>query len=186
MRITTEGPTMPKQVLMKTAPEIQIDSSRRQRGAIGRNRVRWVGVLLAVSLWIAQTAAAIEIEEPPIDASFSATRGAASAHRVRMGSLPSPHFAVFDVELPMAFRARLAGLYTYTPFLVDAMAYDRQTRLGPAVRSNHFFETRLAIARPVRRGLELEVAWSSQSLVSMTANPVFDRQTVGAFIRFTH
>lgn len=95
-------------------------------------------------------------------------------------------FALFEVGLPMEFRARLGGLYTYAPFLVDVLAYDRLNRLGPAVHTGHFFESRLSIGRAFKPGIELEVAWSSQSLVSMSSGPSFDRQTVGAFIRIRH
>lgn len=98
----------------------------------------------------------------------------------------APRFSLFDVSLPLSFRARLGGVYTYTPFLVDALAYDRRNRLGPAVRTHHFFESRFSIGRPVRPGVEFELAWSSQSAVSISNGPSFDRQIVGAFVRFEH
>jgi len=90
------------------------------------------------------------------------------------------------VDLPFDFRARFAGLYMRNSHAIDSLAYDRVASPGPALRRHSLFESRFSIGRPVWKNVELEVAWASRNEVSVSDVVGFGRQTVGAFIRFTH
>jgi hypothetical protein len=94
--------------------------------------------------------------------------------------------SALKVALPFQFRARLAGLYMRDGHVIDSLAYDALTSPGPALRSQSLFESRFSIGRPIWKNLELEIAWASRNEVSVSDLVGFGRQTVGAFIRFTH
>ncbi len=94
--------------------------------------------------------------------------------------------SLVDIELPLDFRARLTGSYGWTRNAIDALAFDRFSRPGPAVRLDSVVGSRFAIGRPLFDRVELEVAWDTRSVLSFSAGPELDRQTVGAFIRIRH
>jgi hypothetical protein len=93
--------------------------------------------------------------------------------------------AILDLDLPFEFRARLNGLYARTRHAIDALAYNRWLSPGPAVQRDSLIESRVSIGREVWDGVELEVAWLTQNSFSLRSMSAPDRQTVGAFIRFT-
>lgn len=94
--------------------------------------------------------------------------------------MPLLHF-----ELPYALKARIDGLYSRTRYAIDALAYNRWLSPGPAVQRDSLLESRVSISREIWDGVEIEVAWATQSPFSVRSIPSPDRQTVGAFIRFT-
>ena len=167
----------------RTAQNLALHRMRK-----GMRNCLWAGLLLASGVLLAASSASAMDANTDRSINTRDTRPALSIIEapapIGKQATRAPRFSLFDVSLPLAFRARLGGVYTYTPFLVDALAYDRRNRLGPAVRTHHFFESRFSIGRAVRPGIELELAWSSQSAVSVSHGPSFDRQIVGAFLRF--
>lgn len=93
--------------------------------------------------------------------------------------------AILDIDLPFEFKARIDGLYSRTRHAIDALAYNRWLSPGPAVERNPLVESRVSIGRKVGAGVELGVAWVTQNSLSFRSMSAPDRQTVGAFIRFT-
>jgi hypothetical protein len=93
--------------------------------------------------------------------------------------------AILDIDLPLEFRARLGGLYSRTRHVIDALAYNRWLSPGPAVQRDSLIESRASVGREIWDGVELEVAWVTQNSLSFHSVSAPDRQTVGAFIRFT-
>jgi len=91
-----------------------------------------------------------------------------------------------DLELPLDFVARMGGLYTRYRYAIDAMAYNRHLSPGPAIQRDSLIESRISLGRRIADGIELEVAWATQSEFSFTSMPGTPRQIVGAFVRFTH
>ena len=115
-------------------------------------------------------AASIEHEDSPVEG---------RAARARAG------LALLDFDLPFAFKARVDGLYSRTRYAIDALAYNRWLSPGPAVQRDSLVESRVSIGREVASGVEFGIAWVTQNSLSFRAVSAPDRQTVGAFIRFT-
>jgi hypothetical protein len=93
--------------------------------------------------------------------------------------------SILDIDLPFAFRARVDGLYSRSRHAIDALAYNRWLSPGPEVHRDSLVESRVLIGRRVGDGVELGVAWVTQNSLSFRSMSAPDRQTVGAFIRFT-
>jgi hypothetical protein len=89
-------------------------------------------------------------------------------------------------DLPGKFRARVGGIYTRTRHAIDALAYNRWLSPGPAIQRESLIESRVSIGRELWSGVEVEVAWATQTPLSFASAPSPDRQTVGAFVRLTH
>jgi len=102
-------------------------------------------------------------------------------HRQRVGARVSP----VDVDLPFKFTARAGGLFTRYRYAIDGLAYNRWLSPGPAIQRYSLIESRISIGRKIWRGVELEVAWATQSPFSLRSLSMPNRQTIGAFIRLT-
>jgi hypothetical protein len=95
----------------------------------------------------------------------------------------TPARSVLELELPLALRFRLDGAYGRDRYASESAAFARATRVGPAATHSHTLESRVALVRPVWRGLEFGVAWTARGLLSTSAGLDLDRQVLGALIR---
>jgi hypothetical protein len=93
--------------------------------------------------------------------------------------------SLVDVDLPLEFKARVGGLFTRYRHAIDGLAYHRWLSPGPAIQRDSLIESRISIGRKIWRGVELEVAWATQSPFSLRSLSMPERQTIGAFIRLT-
>jgi hypothetical protein len=93
---------------------------------------------------------------------------------------------VFEVELPFDLAARFDGLYSRTRYAIDRMAFDHWLEPGPSIQRDSLIESRFSVGRELWTGVQLELAWATQTPFSFSSTPAPDRQTVGAFIRFSH
>lgn len=120
---------------------------------------------------------------PAADAQATGKDGAVQAQeRPRRGI----GLSLLTVDLPFDLEARVGGLYTRSRYAIDALAYDRWLDPGPAVQRDSLIESRVSVGREVFSGIELEVAWGTQTPLSFRSLSGPDRQTVGAYFRFAH
>lgn len=146
---------------------------RRLNQRLASSGGRRLGLLAtSIAIWVVCASSAQAFGDDPIEREGRSMKGRAG-------------LAVLDVDLPFDFRARLDGFYSRTRHAIDALAYNRWFSPGPAVQRDSLVESRVSIGREVWDGVELEVAWVTQNSFSFRSMSAPDRQTVGAFIRFT-
>jgi len=87
------------------------------------------------------------------------------------------------LDFPLGIRARIDAAYSEHLYFSDLRALPYANEFGPGIRGDHTLESRIALSRPIARGIELEIAWESRNRLA-TSDPLgFGRQTIGARIR---
>jgi hypothetical protein len=138
-------------------------------------RPSWLALSIGLSIvWVSSVQA---FGGEVLEREGTSTKGRAAKSRAGL--------AILDFDLPFEFKARLDGFYSRSRHTIDALAYNRWLSPGPAIRRDALIESRVSIGRKVLSGVDLEVAWWTQNPLSFRSLSGPDRQTVGAFIRFT-
>ena len=86
-------------------------------------------------------------------------------------------------EPPIPYEKSLA--YRYFRTRPDDLAAPIVSAVGPALRFDRHIQSRVALTRPLARGVELEVVWETRHRIESGAPMAFSRQLVGAMIRVT-
>jgi hypothetical protein len=134
---------------------------------------------LAIGCLLALTAGGARAFDGPDSAPAPTAKAALAA--------PDSERLAVDIGLPLAFRIRLDGAHARNRTLNEGLVSLRFARLGPAIRSPLAVETQVALMRAIGgKGFEVGVAWAARSRLSGLESLGFDRQFVGALIRFSH
>jgi hypothetical protein len=155
-----------------------------------RVRLRKAGPKVSGSRHVARVALACLLFSTTLGAdAASAQRALASEPREATALRPSDDRwrarGVAFVELPMGLRARYEAqaLHRLTPHpeLTTPFA---ELSAGATRRSARLIESRIALSRAVAPHLELELAWTARSPLSMVDLLRIEDQRVAAMIRF--
>jgi hypothetical protein len=90
---------------------------------------------------------------------------------------------IAHVELPLGFRARFDATATRNLYHSEDLAEAFNTG-GPQLRYQRSLESRISLSRALARNVEFEIAWGARSPIENVDLLNFQRQTVGALIRF--
>ena len=90
------------------------------------------------------------------------------------------------VDLPMLVRASFESTFTDGLYLSDQLAKPYLASFGPNLRSDHSLENRISLTRPISDQLEIGIVWGARSRLTKINFFDFERQTIGAMLRFVH
>ncbi len=89
------------------------------------------------------------------------------------------------IDLPLQIRARFDASFNRFRTRPDDLAAPIVSAVGPGLRFDRHIQSRVALTRPLARGVELEVVWETRNRIESGDPMAFGRQLVGAMIRFT-
>ena len=89
------------------------------------------------------------------------------------------------IDLPLQIRARFDASFARFRTLPDHLAAPLVAEAGPVRRFDRHIQSRVALTRPMARGIELEVVWETRNRVESGDPMAFGRQVVAAMIRIT-
>jgi len=89
------------------------------------------------------------------------------------------------IDFPFRIRARFDANYSHFRTRPDLLAAPHVAQAGPGLRFDRHIESRVALTRPLREGVEFEVVWETRNRIEAGDPLAFGRQVVGAMIRIT-
>jgi hypothetical protein len=89
------------------------------------------------------------------------------------------------LDLPLRFRAHLDASYNRSLYASDALSRDHVSEFGPQLDTHRSLESHVALTRFVSDRIEIGIVWGGRRRITDTNLLDFERQTVGAMIRFT-
>jgi len=90
------------------------------------------------------------------------------------------------VDLPILVRASFASTLTDGLYLSDELAKPYVANFKPNLRSDHSLENRISLTRSISDKLEIGIVWGARSRLTKINFLDFERQTIGAMLRFVH
>ena len=90
------------------------------------------------------------------------------------------------VDLPMLIRASFESTFMHGLYRSDALAKPYVASFGRNLRNDHSLENRISLTRPISDELEIGIVWGARSRLTKINFFDFERQTIGAMLRFVH
>jgi hypothetical protein len=90
------------------------------------------------------------------------------------------------IDLPMLVRASFDSKFTDRLYASDELAKSYVASFGPNLRNDHSLESRISLTRSISDTIEVGIVWGGRSRLTTIDVFDFERQTIGAMLRFVH